>query len=237
MKTFIIEFQERQKDVQEYLSLLTFFDSIATNKRKTIESESHNGNIISFLPNRECQKILRANLYLLLYNLIESTINTIITVVKDAINDENVSLDKLETRLIHLHISGIYKDVTSTNKILEISKVLYRKATNKESVLIEKLGFNTSGNVDYDYFQKIVGSIGCRGRINIDEKNVKVAMLRTKEHRNKLAHGNCSFSSAGSILTLQQICEDYDCVVDFLKQSLDNLEAFLDNKKYLKGKA
>lgn len=147
-----------------------------------------------------------------------------------------VSLDKLETRLIHLHISGIYKDVTSTNKILEISKVLYRKATNKESVLIEKLGFNTSGNVDYDYFQKIVGSIGCRGRINIDEKNVKVAMLRTKEHRNKLAHGNCSFSSAGSILTLQQICEDYDCVVDFLKQSLDNLEAFLDNKKYLKGK-
>lgn len=236
MKTFIIEFQERQKDVREYLTLLTFFDSIATNKRKKLESESHNGDVISFLPNRECQKILRANLYLLLYNLVESTINSIITVVKDAINDENVPLDKLETRLIHLHICGIFKDVSSANKIFEISKELYRKATNKESVLIEKLGFNTSGNVDYDYFQKIVGAIGCRGRINTDEEKVKVAMVRTKEHRNRLAHGDSSFSSAGSMLTLQQICEDYDCVVEFLKQSLDNLETFLDSKKYLKGK-
>ena len=139
MKTFIIEFQERQKDVQEYLNLLTFFDSIATNKRKTIESESHNGNIISFLPNRECQKILRANLYLLLYNLVESTINTIITVVKDAINDENVSLDKLETRLIHLHIGGIYKDVTSADRILEISKDLYRKRRIKKAYLSKNL--------------------------------------------------------------------------------------------------
>ena len=62
--------------------------------------------------------------------------------------------------MIHLHIGGIYKYVTSANRILEISKDLYRKATNKESVLIEKLRFNTSGNVDYDYFQKIVGAIG-----------------------------------------------------------------------------
>lgn len=236
MKTFITEFHERQEDVCEYLKLLIFFDSLATNKRKTIEGESYNGKIISFLPNRECQKILRANLYLLLYNLVESTINTIIIVVKDAINDENVSLDKLETRLINLHIAGVYKDVTSTNKILERSKDLYRKATNKESVFIEKFGFNTSGNVDYDYFQKIVGAIGCRSRVNLDEEKVKVAMIRTKDHRNRLAHGNCSFSSAGSMLTLQQIREDYDCIVDFLKQSLDNLEIFLNSKKYLKGK-
>jgi len=38
------------------------------------------------------------------------------------------------------------------------------------------------------------------------------------------------------MLTLQQIREDYDCIVDFLKQSLDNLEIFLNSKKYLKGK-
>lgn len=62
MKTFITEFHERQEDVREYLKLLIFFDSLATNKRKTIEGESYNGKIISFLPNRECQKILRATL-------------------------------------------------------------------------------------------------------------------------------------------------------------------------------
>ena len=88
MKTFIAEFQERCKDVLEYLNLLKFMDSVATNKRKPIESESYQGTMISYLPNRDCQKILRANFYLILYNLVESTLNTVISVVKDTINDE-----------------------------------------------------------------------------------------------------------------------------------------------------
>ena len=125
MKTFIAEFQERSKDVLEYLNLLKFMDSVATNKRKPIESESYQGNMISYLPNRDCQKILRANFYLILYNLVESTLNTVISVVKDTINDERVPLNKLVTRLIHLHISGLYKDVTSQNRIWKISKDLY----------------------------------------------------------------------------------------------------------------
>ena len=234
MKTFILEFQERCNDVSEYLTLLGFMDSIATNKHKSIKCESHQGSEISYIPNRECQKILRANFYLILYNLVESTLNSVISVVKDTINDERVSLDKLITSLIFLHIGGLYKDVTSPNRILEISKDLYKKTANNENVFLEELGFNTSGNVDFKFFQKIVSAIKCRGKLNIDENRVKKAMERTKNHRNKLAHGNWSFSNAGSMLTLSQIKEDYDCVVDFLDQSLHNLETFLDNKMYLK---
>lgn len=58
-------------------------------------------------------------------------------------------------------------------------------------------------------------------------------MKRTKEHRNKLAHGNCFFSSAGTCLTLSQIKIDNNNVVAFLRQSLNNVEIYLDNKKYL----
>lgn len=235
MKVFIKDFQNRCEDVQEYLCLLEFVNSIATNKRKRLESESYEGYSISYMPNRECQQILRANFYLVLYNLVESTINSIISVVKDTINDERIPMEKLATRIIHLHIDGLYKDVTSQNRISEIGKELYRKTIKKETVFLDKLGFSTSGNVDYDYFQKIVGAIGCRGRVGIDENRIQRAMERTKDHRNKLAHGNWSFSTAGSMLTISQIKEDYDCIVEFLNQSLTNLETFLDNKKYLKG--
>ena len=234
MKTFIIEFNERCEDVQEYLHLLEFMDSIATNKHKPLENEANDGNNISYTLSRETQKILRANFYLLLYNLIEATTNSIITVVKDTINDEGVTLNHLVTRLVHLHIEGLYKEVTSSTRIVEISKDLYSLATKNEKVLLEKLDFNTSGNVDYDFFQKIVGTIGCRGILNIDEQAVKDAMKRTKEHRNKLAHGNWSFSSAGTCLTLSLIKIDYNNVVAFLRQSLNNVEIYLDNKKYLK---
>lgn len=234
MKTFIIEFNERCEDVQEYLHLLEFMDSIATNKHKPLENEANDGNNISYTLSRETQKILRANFYLLLYNLIEATTNSIITVVKDTINDEGVTLNHLVRRLVYLHIEGLYKEVTSSTRIVEISKELYRKTTKNEIVLLDKLDFNTSGNVDYDFFQKIVGIIGCRGALNIDEQVVKDAMKRTKEHRNKLAHGNWSFSSAGTCLTLSQIKIDYNNVVAFLRQSLNNVEIYLDNKKYLK---
>lgn len=234
MKTFIIEFEERCKDVEEYLVLLEFIDSIATNKHKPLENEANDGNNISYTLSRETQKILRANFYLLLYNLIEATINSIITVVKDTINDEGITLDRLVTRLVHLHIEGLYKEVTSPVRIVEISKELYKKTAKNEIVLLDKLGLNTSGNVDYDFFQKIVGAIGCRGALSIDEQMVKDAMKRTKEHRNKLAHGNWSFSSAGTCLTLLQIKTDNNNVMDFLKQSLNNLDVYIDSKKYLK---
>lgn len=233
MKTFITEFREHSKEVQEYLEFLEFMDSIATNKRKCLKSESYQGREISYLPNRECQKILRANFYLILYNLVESTLNSLISVVKDTINDEGVPLDKLESRLINLHISGLYKNVTSKNRIFEISRDLYKKTVQKDNVLLEKLGFDVSGNVDYTYFQKVVGTIGCRGNLSIDENIVKRAMERTKSHRNKLAHGEWSFATAGSMLTFAQIKEDYECIDGFLSQSLDNLESYIDSKKYL----
>lgn len=119
MKTFITEFQERCNDVAEYFKLLEFLDSIATNKHKCLESESHQGDAISYLPNRECQKILRANFYLILYNLVESTLNSVISVVKDTVNDEKVPLERLGTRLFNLHIGGLYKNITSQNRILK----------------------------------------------------------------------------------------------------------------------
>ena len=59
----IAEFEDRCKDVREYYTLLEFLDSIATNKNKLLESESYEGNTISYQPKRECQKILRANFY------------------------------------------------------------------------------------------------------------------------------------------------------------------------------
>lgn len=80
--------------------------------------------------------------------------NSIITVVKDTINDEGVTLDRLVKRLVYLHIEGLYKEVTSSTRIVEISKDLYRKATKNEIVLLEKLDSNTSGNVDYDFFKR-----------------------------------------------------------------------------------
>lgn len=234
MKTFIREFQERLDDVAEYLKLLEFVDSIATNKQPKLTGVSHDGLLSSYSPNRECQKILRANFYLVLYNLTESTVNSIISVVKDTINDEQIPLDQLVTRLIDLHIEGLYKGATSTKRILKISKDLYRKTAENDIVLLEKLAFNTSGNVDYDYFQKVVNAIGCWGKLTVNENDVREAMKRTKEHRNKLAHGDWSFSKAGSMLTFGQIKEDHDTIVRFLQQSLNNLESFLDKKKYLK---
>ena len=56
MKTFIIEFNERCKEVHEYLLFLEFIDSIATNKHNPLENEANDGSRISYLLTRETQK-------------------------------------------------------------------------------------------------------------------------------------------------------------------------------------
>ncbi len=164
----------------------------------------------------------------------ESTANVIIESVKDAVNDEKLSFDKIRPSISNLHLSGTLKNFDNKSKIINEVKKLLSQIEKKENIKLDKLDFNTSGNVNYDYMQKIVGAIGCAGHISVETAKIKISMERAKQHRNKLAHGNWSFSNTGSNLVISTIEEDANVVLKYLEEVLLNLDNYLNKKKYIK---
>jgi hypothetical protein len=53
------------------------------------------------------------------------------------------------------------------------------------------------------------------------------------EKRNDLAHGNKSFANVGRNVTIGDILQIKEEVVEYLRQILINIESYLDNQEYL----
>ena len=79
-----------------------------------------------------------------------------------------------------------------------------------------------------------LSQIGCVGRLTVVEADLADAMERTVKLRNKLAHGNDSFSRIGSTLLIQDIKKDYDIITEYLSTSLKYFEEYINKKVYLR---
>ena len=235
MRQFLIDFNERCKEVEEYLSLIQFYDDIATNKKPKLSAINHYGKLIEYSPSKQTQQILRSSFYIIVYNLVEATVNSIITAVIDQINDEKVPLANLIDQIRKLYIRNrLYnkKDEYIVNNALE----LIQHIEQGRYVNIDGFNFKVSGNVDLCFIKDVVQKIGCVGRCTVNSEEIrKTAFSKTKKHRNTLAHGNELFSKMGSSLILTDIVQEYQEIKLYLEQVLKNLESFLDKKKYCKG--
>jgi len=58
-------------------------------------------------------------------------------------------------------------------------------------------------------------------------------LLTIKNNRNDLAHGDKSFAEVGRDKTADELLEMKNKVIRYLKQILQNIEIYLDNKEYL----
>lgn len=235
MRQFLNDFNERCKEVEEYLSLIQFYDDIATNKKPKLSAINHYGDSIEYSPSKQTQQILRSSFYIIIYNLIEATTNSIITAVIDQINDERVPLVKLKDQIRKLYVRNRLYNKKDDEQKINNALELIQHIEKGRYVNIDGFNFKVSGNVDFCFINDIINKIGCIGRQNIaSEELLKNAFSKAKNHRNTLAHGNELFSKMGSSLVLTDIEKEYEEIKAYLEQVLKNLERYLDNKKYLK---
>lgn len=236
MKTFQVDFRNRCVDIDNYLNMLKFMDGLAVHKHIILQGESYYGNTISYQVERDEQKILRANFYLLLYNVVESTTSSMIIGIIDSINDSHVKFLQLSNQYRTVYMDGLFDKISNVNKLREIRSSLIKDIDENKDIVVKDFQINISGNVDYDYLTKIISKFGFGGKISVDISRLKCALKRTKDNRNHLAHGNISFSDCGSQILIQTIEEDYLLIKQFLSEVLANLSLFIDNKKFMKAK-
>jgi hypothetical protein len=236
-------FEERVEEINEYFEFLTSFDNSSRDTRTL--------------------KILKSNCYLLLYNLIEGSVFEGINQIFLEINQQNISFEQLNDRYkkkwLNYKNSLINRDSfkpfdKDSNQILnEISRFYILNFKDKSGNVFEgyasylktqnKTDF--SGTLDIRLIRDVAESYGFpipaesyneeNKRLTEKERISKEGevFLEIKNIRNKLAHGEVTFSEVGKLSTIDLI-DKKERIVQYLSILLKNIDTFIEEQGYLK---
>lgn len=212
------EYNKRLDEVEIYFNALSFLD----NGSCTISCINIMGERLEMPVDENLSRILKANGFLLLYNLIEATVRKSIDAVFNAIHSNSPTYKKLTSELRKLWLKQESKNA-SLDKIISIAE----SVLTNELLSFREDCINISGNIDAQEIRKILKQFG--GNEISDGRNLKTI----KDKRNHLAHGEFSFSEIGKDYTIQDLVKYKDDAKEYLDKVLDEIKHYIENKNYL----
>jgi len=226
MLNVITEFNTRVQEIDGYFKLL---DNIINQEAQLFFPLKKSHKFKKF--DEELIKVMKANSFLLLYNLIESSVKLSITEIYDSITLKTNKYEDVSDQIRKIWISENYKNFKDkgTDFIFE--------TINKITEDIIELKFRPekviSGNIDGLKVREFSNTIGFSNSTHhLAKKGVK--LYQVKKQRNDLAHGAVSFSQCGRQYTYEDLQEIKQQVIIYLRGILNNIKTFLDNEEFRK---
>lgn len=215
MLTVQQEFLTRQQEIERYFQFLRSFSEV----RVTFDSDP----IFAISANKEeLFKTLKANGFLLLYNLVESTLKNCIEAIFDEIKQRSVSFDHCRMEVRKLILENLKKReiddilISLSSISLDIAFATFRK---------DEL---FSGNVDARLVKKLATKYGFAPPSGKSDN-----LLTVKTNRNDLAHGLKSFAEVGRDFDLERLEEILKEIIEFLQSLIASVAHYISNKSYL----
>lgn len=230
-------FDDRVYDIESYFELVNNIELAISSGGAVLH---FNGNSYTVKP--EQQKIMYSSIYLHLYNLIESTISTLIDAVeRHATLGINGQLDLLTENMRKLYVTSVAApyELLTNEKRLEKALLLFEQVLNLKPINI-KIPPGGGGNWDVTEIEKLSKSIGVNVNLSSPLKQKVMRPFRDdktpirliKEIRNKLAHGSISFAECGSNHVASDFRQLIDIVKDYLKYVIDQYDAYISQHGY-----
>ena len=214
----LAEYNKRLNEVEIYFNSLRLLDK-GTCEIKCVDIV---GNVTTQNIDTQLSTILKANGFLLLYNLIEATIRKSIDAVLNSIYNESVSFGALSDKLRKIWLRQESKNM-NPEKLIHIAESIL----NRSIISFEKECINISGNIDAQEIRNILKQLG--GTEITNGRNLKTI----KDKRNNLAHGEFTFSEIGSDYTISDLIMYKEETKKYLSSVLIEIQSFISNKKYL----
>ncbi|NMF65505.1 hypothetical protein DP115_23205 [Brasilonema octagenarum UFV-OR1] len=227
VNTVLLDFKTRVQEVDGYF---IFLESLIKEKAKLAFFDSDGEYQLKNLDS-ELVKTLKANGFLLLYNLVESTMRNAIEAIYDEFRSTGVCFDKIKPKIritILQSVQIFFKNDSAKNlhsKITQISIDIITATFEREKIF--------SGNVDAKVIRDIADKYGFSHCTDCSQTKNGQNLLVVREIRNDLAHGIKSFEEVGRDKTIDDLLEIKKEVIEYLRQILQNIQKYLDNKEYL----
>lgn len=222
------DFDVRSGEILGYLDLINFIEDAGSEITATADS-TKKYNITS-----DVRKTLKGTVYILLYNLVESTMREAISHIHDSLSSKKIEYDQLCDSLKKEILRRIKNDTVALDSILFKTKsglgVNLSIATFNKKKLF-------SGNIDRDEIidkSKIYGfSTSC----DYSQTKHGEKLTTIKQHRNDLAHGNVSFSDIGKGVSYSELEKTSLEAIAYLDAIITNIEHYLNSDGFLNKSA
>ena len=255
MSNLLADFQEKVDEINKYFEFVQFINTYGIENNRTLKTES----LSDFTIDTNLEKVLRGNCYLMLYNLVEGSITESINAIFTDINQNNILLHQLTPAYKQIWLRYRFDLVKSMDK-KDMNKKHGNMDVNLNQVLqnfdifsvhdfIEK---KNVGNVKseeifggYKAYLKVIKTSEISGNLDVRAIRDELSkiydfdvpekcdeLLAVKNARNKLAHGEITFSEAGLRNTISELITMKDNVVEYLKIVLTNVDTFIERKGY-----
>mgnify|MGYP001211919790 CR=1 FL=1 len=222
-----LDFENRKLEIENYFKFLLIFDDNNT-KLQYIKD----GAVVIEKIQSQFQIILIANAFLILYNLIESTVRNSIIEIYTKVEDNQLSFDKLSDNLQKIWIRQTTDKLKENNFKHETLRayilVLAKDILQKETIKLAKDKMDFSGNLDAGEIRKLADKIGFKKAVN--GRN----LVEIKNKRNRLAHGEQTFYDVGKDFSVGEINTFKNETFAYLSEIICNIEEFINNEKYIK---
>ena len=221
------KFDERVEEIDLYFSFLRNLDE------KKAKLQITGKRTRSLTPKEDLLKILKANVYLLLYNLIESSMRSGLLAIYDSIKADGVPYVQLVQELQRVWVNNVLSaapDRAAENTATKVHELI-TQVVEEEIVTFDPQKLRISGNVDARRVRALCEEHG----FSHTTRGVKGGnrLVHVKTERNNLAHGHTSFIESGRNITLGDLDAIRKQVVSFMRQILRNVERYISAKKYI----
>ncbi|WP_350642962.1 MAE_28990/MAE_18760 family HEPN-like nuclease [Psychrobacter sp. HY3-MNA-CIBAN-0198] len=196
---------ERLDEVKEYIEFINVLhNNLDDNEIEYINRDSQVST--SYRLSSTLEYTIYSSTYLMIYNLIESSANSIIYSIHENIDANGVKPHDLNSKLYRNFLRN-FKNFLNEENILKLER---NRSTSEEEMLLKLLsesytkeGF-FNGNIDFRVLKKTAKDYGFLIKPILGREFSAEDLLVVKSRRNKLAHGAYSFSECGKSVTFQE---------------------------------
>lgn len=222
-------FEARAEETQQYIKVLerldseyvVLFDKRTKRQKRVFENDS--------------RKVMKATVFLLLYNLVESSVRSAFEELYEAIHREGSPAMDLRLEFQKIWIRQKYRSFdknSATNlKFIEITEELIADFSARTACKFRTDKMSVSGNLDQNAIKKICKEHGIDARVHRSALN-GAELATVKNNRNHLAHGNVSFIDCGEQYTVSDLTRIMRQTVVFVRGVLKSMEKFIESKGF-----
>lgn len=231
MQSVIDNFLIRTREVEKYYKVLEVLDDERISIIKHYSSRRRKISLDS-----DALKIMKSTCFLLLYNLVESTVRESFTTLYEQINKEESTLEYYNEYFrklwLHQHFKTIDPISSNQNTYRTVASTIVEKILNSETFEMKSDHLPISGNLDAKKIKELFKKH--KIKLQIHHKALGGGELQTvKDKRNGLAHGNISFSECGQEYTVKDLINIKKKTVSYLKSSLTNIKRYSEKRGYV----
>lgn len=236
------EYNKRLNEVKYILKILEDMETLHDNPEKDYFSST----FLDFFSIEESDfnfrdylNISKANLLLMLYNLIESTVTSFIQSIYDEIADLEIEYHDVSEVLQDLWLEVRFKDAyklnSSFNSYKKKAKELISEIINQNSLTftLDKLP-GVSGNLDSKAIHNVYKKHGINYSTESKANHDNGLLTSIKRNRNDLAHGNKTFMESGREVSILELENDLSEIEKYLYDLKEAASKFISNSGFRK---